>query len=324
MANAKTFNFEKLNNANYSAWAFKMQMYLMKEGCWDTIEQEGNVTAEQMPNDKKAWNYIVLGVDDSQHVHVKATKGGREAWKVLKEFHVQTSLSARIRIMKTLFRIRLDEGTSMESHLQMIFEKFSELDEIGYGLANEMAVSILLASLNSEYEPLITALEAWDETRLTIQAVRAKLLEEYRRKDNAYQEESHETALKVGRKDDRGYRCNKIGHIGRYCKNVPQYSNNGRYQHKSQYQSDSTRYRNDAKEKANVARVAFIAKIEKKIRLRRLSARRGHRVCYHCQERGHEIDSCPTKPKVKSEIVNYNDELNKEPHSAKMARFSQM
>jgi hypothetical protein len=78
--------------------------------------------------------------------------------------------------------IRIEEGVSMQEHLQSVFEKFNQLNEIGHGLENDLAVSIILASLSSEYEPLITALEAWDEHRLTIEAVRAKLIEEYQRK----------------------------------------------------------------------------------------------------------------------------------------------
>jgi hypothetical protein len=49
-------------------------------------------------------------------------------------------------------------------------------------MENEMAVVILLASLTREYEPMITALEAWSVENLTLQAVRAKLIEEYERK----------------------------------------------------------------------------------------------------------------------------------------------
>lgn len=300
-----TFSFEKLNNMNYSAWAFKMQMYLMKENCWDTIEITTPLTADQIKIDKKAWNIIVLGVDDSQHVHVRSTKGGQEVWNKLKEFHVQTTLSARIRILKQLFRARLDEGVSMQDHLQMMFEKFNELDQIGYNLDNGMSISIVLASLNREYEPLITALEAWDESRLTLQAVRAKLLEEYKRKslDN---DDLRETALKTLRKDERfcSY-CNRNGHTERYCRSKPK----------------------ETKEQAT-ARFAFFAKIEDRVRNRKKKIK--HRLCFNCREKGHQVGSCPYVMKVKSEIgenfwkCNENLDEIKSCSSAKMARLSKM
>ena len=215
MANEKQngFSFEKLNNSNYSAWAFKMQMYLMKENCWVPIETAGVLDAPMMPQDKKAWNLIVLGVEDSQHVHVKGTKGGREAWEKLKDFHIQTTLSSRVRILKRLFRIKLEDNVKMQDHLQTIFEKFSELDEIGFGLENDMAVVIVLASLNRDYEPLITALEAWDEKRLTLQAVRSKLIEEFQRKQQVIDDDKNETAMKAWKRE----KFDKDNRVCNYC-----------------------------------------------------------------------------------------------------------
>jgi hypothetical protein len=100
-----------------------------------------------------------LGIDESQHILVKETQGEKEAWDKLKEYHVQTTLTARIRILKRLFQIQLEKGQSTRD-LQIVFEKFSELNEIGHGLDNGMSVSIVLASLNQEYDSLIIALEA--------------------------------------------------------------------------------------------------------------------------------------------------------------------
>lgn len=319
------FNFEKLNNSNYSAWAFKMQMFLMKENCWESIEDENLLVMsdEMTTKDKRAWNFIVLGVDDGQHIHVKGTKGGREAWEKLKEFHIQTTLSARIRIMKRLFRVHLEDGVTMHEHIQYIFERFNELNEIGYGLDNNMAVSIMLASLNADYEPLITALEAWDENRLTIQAVRAKLIEEWQRKTQTGRDEVNEAALRSvqrpyrdrvtgGESRDRVFRdericygCNKRGHLHKDCRFKTRESN----------------------ERASVARVAFTAKFENvEKRIHQRNKMLVYRTCYNCREYGHNVEMCPTKKNVKSVIVNLpqNNELNKKVDSAKMARLSQM
>ena len=52
--------------------------------------------------------------------------------------------------------MRLEENDSTLDHLQCVFERFTELNEIGHGLDNAMSVSILLASLNRDYDPLIT------------------------------------------------------------------------------------------------------------------------------------------------------------------------
>jgi hypothetical protein len=323
MTNEKNgLGFDKLNNANYSSWAFQMMNYLMKENCYDSIETRKAAAewdADMKRMDKKAWNLINLGVETSQHIHVKSTKGGREAWLKLKEFHVQTSLSARIRVMKNLFRVTLKNGQSMEDHLQYIFEHFSELDEIGYGLKNDMAVSIVLASLNNDYDPLITALEAWDESRLTLNAVRAKLLEEWRRKNRVSEAEpTSENALRVFDrlgKDNRP-RCN-------YCKRRGHLEKNCRIKAAdlaSHSEENST-------EQANYAHVAFSARVQTaKPGILSAKKKKGNRVCYICGDKGHVMDFCPQKPSVKSEINCIKRPIkteNKEV-SAKMARWSKM
>jgi gag-polypeptide of LTR copia-type len=222
---ASTFHIEKLNNKNYAAWSYKMQMYLMKEKCWKVVESVAELKDSDVAADEKAWNYIGLFVDDSQLIYVRDAKSGRAAWKKLKEFHVQSTLSARIRILKGLFRMKLDHGDDMEVHLQRIFEQFAELNAIGHGLDNEMSVSVMLASLNQDYEPLITALEAWDSAKLTIEAVGAKLVEEHSRKTAKVGESSGVAMKSVQRQ--RGYDqivcygCNKRGHLHRDCRINP-------------------------------------------------------------------------------------------------------
>lgn len=225
-----------------------------------------------------------------KHIHVKPIKSGREAWFKLKEFHVQSSLSARIRILKRLFRVTLKDNESMEDHLQFVFEKLSELDEIGYGLDNGMAIGVVLASLNSDYDPLITALEAWDESRLKLNAVRSKLIEEWRRKKNVTEAETSENALKVFDrlgKDNRDRvicrRCNRRGHVEKYCRTRMETSND------------------KPQENANYARVAFTAQFKTSRysppKFKTANWKKNKRVCYVCGDKKHTIAMCPKKTK---------------------------
>lgn len=323
------FSFDKLNNCNYPVWAFKMQMFLMKENCWHTIENDEELNAATMIADKRAWNFIVLGVDDSQHVHVKKTTGGRQAWQVLKEIHIQSTLSARIRIMKNLFRMCLVEGASMQDHLQRLFEGFDELDAIGAGLESELAVCVILASLNSTYEPLITALEAWDSDRLTLQAVRSKLLEEWRRKTETNENPSGETALasqqngvrrdfgSSQKKDEKVcFGCGKKGHIRRNCRaektETAQFANAALYARLDVRRKNSSNGKN-----------ALITRVSDKIKQRK--ALLCKRLCYDCREYGHGANVCPIKKKIRSEIqvvVQNKREIKIESHSAKLDRLA--
>lgn len=64
-----------------------------------------------------------------------------------------------------------------------------ELNEMNYPYKDIDAISIILASLNADYDNLITALEAWDDEKLTIETVKAKLVKEYERRFKKYDDE---------------------------------------------------------------------------------------------------------------------------------------
>lgn len=295
--NASAFHIEKLNNKNYAAWSYKMQMYLMKEKCWKIIDSVADLKDSEIAADEKAWNLIGLFVDDSQLIYVRDAKSGRIAWNKLKEVHVQSTLSARISIMKGLFRIKLESDDDMEVHLQKIFEQFAELNAIGHGLDNEMSVSVMLASLNQDYEPLITALEAWDSTKLTIEAVRAKLVEEHSRK-TAQARESSSVAMKSVQRQ-RGYDqpvcygCNKRGHLHRDCRINPLKGSNRdeRSAGRSGVSHDPDNQRRGNTPQANVARFAFVAKIEKVEKRIQMRKEFKNRRCYNCGGKGHSIET---------------------------------
>ena len=187
MAERSMFNVEKLNGKNYMSWAFRMKLLLMKEACWDAIVGEepiaGSAIEESFKKkNEKALQFIAFSVENSELVHINKSVNGKQAWAALKAYYQQSTLSSRIRVMKKLFKMELHESGSMEKHLQIIFELFHELSEMDSGLTDPILVSVILASLNREYEPIITALEAWEAPRLTLQAVRAKLLEEWEKK----------------------------------------------------------------------------------------------------------------------------------------------
>lgn len=180
MADKSFLNFEKLSNNNYSTWAFRMKMYLIKEDLWEVINSQ--------PMDMDDLPEIVLkrnkALDNDQLVLLRNVNSGGKAWNILREYHQQNTTSSQLRSMKVLFHMRLAKSGDMQKHIQTIFEMIGELQDKGMHIDDRVLVSFLLASLNEDYDALVTAIEAWPDNRLTSAIVKAKLLEEWRKKSS--------------------------------------------------------------------------------------------------------------------------------------------
>lgn len=244
-------NFEKLNASNYSTWAFKMEMFLVKEDLWKYVESDepdenSPDLRKYLEKSRKTLACIALMMEDDQAILLTNVKSGKMAWNLLKQHYQQPTISFKIRILKRLVKMQLEIGGNMQEHLNIIFTLVKELMDRGMNLEQQLVVSIILASLNEDYDPLVTAIEAWDESKLTIPAVKSKLIEEYERKK---QGSGAEIALKmnsVGLNPKYGTECYYCGEKGHYKRNCPirlaVLSSNNDNSHQNQVNKRSKKY----------------------------------------------------------------------------------
>jgi len=248
MATSHEKLFDKLNNSNYRDWSFRMKMLLISKDLWKCVEpkadekdpvkkgsnsttkDEKDTVDEENQEGLKALSHIVLMIDSEQLIHVEDAKDGKEAWKILSEYHLNKSTGRRFRLYRKLFGTNLEVGGSMKEHLNAMFMTIRELKQINVKIEEDLAVSAILSSLNNEYENLIVAMEAWDEKQLTLANVKLKLMDEWeRRAENRKSQRkamkmgdvieinsSNGQALKVSNSFECHY-CKKKGHIRRNC-----------------------------------------------------------------------------------------------------------
>jgi hypothetical protein len=198
---------EKLNDTNYMYWSTLMQSLLELHDIWtiDKVSSQhpgvapvrGEATEAEFTQamqaynhrlqqhedfvkaDRKAKNYIVLCADESNGNMIRDVEGGKEAWRVLRAYHITGTMTRRLGLMKKLQSMKLERNGNMRSHLNKMDEIFIMLQSMEHGLDEAMKVTMMLASVRDEYETLVTSVSVWEPNRLTIQAVKDRFIEEW-------------------------------------------------------------------------------------------------------------------------------------------------
>lgn len=217
------FKIEKLGHDNYNSWAFQVKLLLERDEALDVIEGTAPIGAEDLikwnKKERKALQIIGLNVDRSQLIHITKCKTGSEAWKALKEQHKRDTLGAKIRLMRSLFNIKLGFGASMREHLNQITKYLDELHDMGEELKENIQLAIIMSSLNRDYDNLVTGLETWEDGKLKLHTVKSKLLEEWEKREA---ESSSQTTGEARAADNRKkflkcHLCGKTGHFRYEC-----------------------------------------------------------------------------------------------------------
>lgn len=164
------FSITKLNNRNYQVWKHKVELLLIRDELWHTIDETKPESPEErwLKADRQARATIGLLVEDDQLRHIKDTASAQEGWKALKDYHQKASLTNQVYLLKKLCSMKLAEEDDMEIHINRMLNAVDELAALGEVLKDKLIIAMLLSSLPDSYSTLVTALETRAEDELTL------------------------------------------------------------------------------------------------------------------------------------------------------------
>lgn len=179
---ANRFSIQKLNNNNYSAWKFKVELLLVREDLWRLV----NPGVKPATEEESAWNAldaktratIGLLIEDNQHGLIRGAATSKAAWDALKDHHQKTTLTSKVSLLKQICDKRFADGEDMAEHLFVMEELFDRLKNAGQPLGDTLQVAMILRSLPRSFDTLTTALESRSDADLTLELVKRKLLDE--------------------------------------------------------------------------------------------------------------------------------------------------
>ena len=223
----------KLNDTNYQSWKFKVRMLLIREGTWKCV-QEGapdELNDEWVEKDEKAQSTISLTVSDNQIVHISSCTTAKGMWDELQKVHERTNLTNKLYLMRKLYQSKLKPEQDMQEYIRCTLEVVDRLRGIGEDIRDFHVAALLLSGLPDSYETLVTALDARPDDELTLEYVKGKLVDEYRRKSGGATSESalktHDkaklrakpTASHSKQHETREcFYCKKPGHLKKDCR----------------------------------------------------------------------------------------------------------
>ena len=227
----ETVRFPQLNHTNYMEWALRMEAILIRSGYWDLItgdEKLGGVGSDEKAFRKREAQCkaeIVLRVEDSQLPHM-ADRNPKVVWDSLASVHRARGFGSRLQLRRNFITASMKEGQSMESWIGEVRGLANRLKVIDVEVPDEDMIVILTAGLPSSYTPIVISFDALDSSKLTLDFVITRLLNEEGRQAtpsltpiDVKTEESENTALNASkfRSDVQCFYCLLKGHYSSAC-----------------------------------------------------------------------------------------------------------
>lgn len=143
-------SFEKLKGQeNYSLWKFQLSKFLELDDLWivtdPAVAENSSLYADdgKKAEQRKALAKISLMVEPACIVHIRNCTTPYDAWKNLKEAFESSGLSRRLRLLRNLFSVRLENHSSIHSYVHESLDLAHQVAAISDPLQDEFMCSLM-------------------------------------------------------------------------------------------------------------------------------------------------------------------------------------
>jgi hypothetical protein len=172
MAMGDKVTIEALNVENYGTWSIRMKALLIHKKLWKGVEDPSANPDES----QSALAYITLYVKDHLLGTVGACETAKEAWNKLETTYKSKSNGRKLLLKRELDQLKKGPGESVSKYVARGENLYADLVATGFEMKKEELAFQLLVGLTSEYDMLVTALEARADV-LTVEELLPLLLQ---------------------------------------------------------------------------------------------------------------------------------------------------
>lgn len=235
IADEEKFRVALFDGNNFNNWKFRLQTVLDEHGLLiyinrsfdeifngldSTKADDASKILEHTKNDKKCKSLIVRRIADSHLEYIKEKTTSREIINALESTFERKSIASQLYLRRRILTLKCAENEDLEKHFMLFDGLVRELKTTGATLEPLDVVCHLLMTLPDSYNVVVTALETMDSTKLDIEFVKSRLLDEASKRkqvtDNGTKF-ADGVAMNSGGGTFKCFKCGEIGHKRSAC-----------------------------------------------------------------------------------------------------------
>jgi len=145
---------------------------------------------------ERAARTIRLCLADEIMYHIISLSSPNEIWKKLESQFMSKTLTNKLYLKQKLYGMKMQEGNDLAQHVNIFNQIITDIAQLDVKIEDEDRAIILLCSLPSSYEHIVTTLTYGKET-IKVEEIVAALLAHYQRKQNAGESYSQGDSLYI-------------------------------------------------------------------------------------------------------------------------------
>lgn len=231
MSDLTTVNYKSgiplFDGTNFNNWRFRIEMALdekdlskyIKDSLIDIITAATDTaTHDKIKKDEKICkNIIVQSVHDSQLEIIKGKISAKDMIDSLAGIYERKSISSQLTTRRQLLTMKYSESDDISEHFLNFDRKIRDLKSSGAKIEDLDMVCHLLITLPKSYDNLVTAIETMDQSKITLDFVKSRLLDEQNKRKSVIS--SGKVVSAAMHTNVTCYGCGQVGHIKSQCMN---------------------------------------------------------------------------------------------------------
>lgn len=176
----------KLDDNNYAEWSILMRAVLVHQGLWDIVSgstpcplgsPNSNAVRAWVKKNDQACTEITLNLDPAQLPHAHHTDAN-VLWCKLENVHQARGLGTRLSRRRDFYQMRKRDDQTMTAWIADVRRAVFRLKAIGATVTEEDHILVVTSSLPPSFEQFVVTLDATPESKLTLELVHCRLLNE--------------------------------------------------------------------------------------------------------------------------------------------------